>query len=1062
MEKALHIKRQLSAVGRIAVVLAVGLLPLTGINGQTDTLRRQPLPSSGQSQSGVNALLSDNQLQEVVVTGYQTISRERATGAFGKVEGTHLAQPTANIGERLIGSVAGLAATTDAEGNIAFEIRGLSTLVASNRSPLLIVDGFPVEASISTLDPNNIESITVLKDAAAASIWGAKAANGVIVVTTKDGKSARGAKGGVKVQFNAMLKYSPKIDNDYYSANASNNEVIDWQIYTFQNKNFGRIALIGDGNATNNLRYNYFSYSNLYVMLNENRLGYVSDDDLAAYIARIRTQDNSGQIEDDLLANPFTQQYNLDISQSSERATSHFSLLYENDQRYLKGNKDNKYTFNAKTNVNLYKWLDFTVNGTLYYNVRKNNGVNFTGPAFELFYDGDGNYTDVVRAYESSNERFFYTPNLKRYLNYNAFPYQDWGYNPVQEQRGHDHTTKTINARIQAGLNFKLAPGINVETKFQYELLNTDLRNINDESTYAVRSAINIAATSDKTPTGAVTPNLPKGSMLTQSRTYTEAYNWRNQFSLNRTFGERHEVSFIAGTEISDRKWKSVTNPTTYGYNDETLAVGKVTSLTYKNYLGSNTTFSNYVNSYGYEQDRYFSAFGNAAYTLDGKYTLSASIRTDASNLITDDPGYRYAPFWSVGGKWNITRESFVQHLTWLDYLSLRVTYGYNGNVDRTTSTQPVINYNTAQNVLINDYTATISSYGNTALRWEKTGTVDVGFDLSVLKGKLTAKFDFYNKKGTDLLATINLPSVTGASTNKINAAEMTNRGFELEVGTNQKFGPLTWHGALLVAYNKNTIDKMVHTAYTGFDLSGRSEDDSGKSADVRYREGYNANTLWSYVYGGLINTGTEANPAWYPAIMQGDEKVAVVDNQTGDWSDYMLNSGTSVAPWNLSLSSSFSLGDFDLSFLLTGKFGHKFRALSFNYPVAPNILPNKAMADVVSQQGDQYFPVAAAPYSDYVFASSTPADMNWWTRYTRYMDYGVESASLIRLQEVTLAYTLPQRYADTIGIGGLKVYLKGNNIHTFTFNKYDEDPEHPLGTIRPVAAYTLGLNITL
>lgn len=1002
-------------------------------------------------------------MDEVVVTGYQTISRERATGAFGKVSSEHLSQPTSNIGERLVGTISGLASTTDANGDISFQIRGLSTLVASNKDPLLIVDGFPVEASISSLNPNNIEKIDVLKDAAAASIWGAKAANGVIVVTTKDGKDARNAKGGVKVTFNSMLKFSPKIDNDYYSANASNQELIDWQIYTFQNKDFGRMALIGDGNSNNNLRYNYNSYSNLYVMLNENRLGYVSDSELQAYIAKIRTQDNSDQIKDYLLASPFTQQYDLNISQSSERVQSNFSLLYENQQQYLKGNSKNKYTFNANAKVNVYKWLDFSVNGTFHYNHQTNNGVAFTGPAFELFFDENGDYTDVVRPYTSRNDRTFYTPNVHRYLNWTAFPYPDFGYNPVQEQHGRDYTTNTINARVQAALNFKLAKGINFETKFQYEILNTDTRNIDDETTFATRSTININSTSDKTPTGTVTPNLPPGSILKQDRSYTDAYNWRNQFNFNRTFAERHEVTFIAGTEISDRVFKTVVNPPTYGYNDETLSVGKVTSLTYKNYFGSNTTFSNYVNSYTYQHDRYFSAYGNLAYTFDGKYTLSGSVRTDASNLITDDPSYRYAPFWSIGGKWIASKEQFAKDWTWLNLLAVRLTYGFNGNVDRSTSIQPVIQYNTSQDVLLQDYTATISSYGNPTLRWEKTGTVDLGFDVSILGGKLTAKLDLYNKKGRDLLATFNLPAVTGAASNRINAAEMTNRGFELELGTYQRFGEVTWRGALMLSYNKNTIDKMIHTTYTGFELSGQAEDDSGKTPDVRYREGYNANTLWSYAYGGLINTGTEQNPAWYPSVMQGDNKVPLVDNQTEDWSDYMVNSGVSVAPWNSSFSSTISWRDFDLSFLFTGKFGHKFRRLTFNYAMYAALLPNKDMAEVISQDGSKYIPFAAAPYSDYTFASSSIGyDMNWWSRYSRYMDYGVESASLIRFQEITLAYNVPRKLINKIGIGGVKVYLKGNNLYTFTFNKYDEDPEFPLGTIRPVSSYTFGLNITL
>ena len=1039
-----------ASVGDKILISSIGMTEFSAIVGKSDVLNAQ-------------LALDIVALEDVVVTGYQTISKERATGSFNKVSAEHLSQPSSNIGERLIGAAAGLSATTDADGNISFQIRGLSTLVASNKEPLLIVDGFPVEASINTLNPNTIESITVLKDAAAASIWGAKSANGVIVVTTKSGKDAKN-NGGVQVSFNAMLKYSPKIDYGYYTANASAQEVIDWQIYQYENNNFGRYTMVGDGTSSSNIRYNYNSYSNLYVMLNENRLGYVSDSELESYISQLRTKSNKEQIKDYLLENPFTQQYSLNIAQSSDKMTSNFSMMYEGNQQYLKGNDSNKYTFNANMNVKMYKWLDLNINGTFYYNKRSNNGVHFKGPEFEEFFNEDGSYTDVIRPYDSRNDRTFYTPNIKRYFNWEAFPYLDWGYNPVQEMRGQDHTTKTLNARIQAGLNFKIAKGINFESKFQYEILNADTKQIWDESTYKVRSTINMAATSNKTPTGAVTPNLPKGSMMDQNRSYTNAYNWRNQFNLDRTFAERHQVSFIAGMEISNRVFETVKNPTTYGYDDETLSVGKFlgTTFKYKNYLNSNSTFSNYVNSYTYNQDRYFSAYGNLAYTYDGKYTVSASARTDASNLITDDPKYRYSPFWSVGAKWNVTKEEFMDQADWLDFLAVRFTYGFNGNVDSSTSVQPIIGYNTSQDVLINDYTASISSFGNTSLRWEKTRTIDLGVDFDMFGGKLSGRLDVYHKKGKDLLATINLPGASGAATNKINAAEMTNKGFELEVGTQQRFGNVLWNGSLMVAYNKNVIDKMFRTSYTGLELSGQAEADSGKSADVRYREGYDASTLWSYLYAGLVNTGTEANPSYYPAIWQGDQKFLMVSNQTGDWSNYMYNSGVSVAPLNMSLSSSFQYANFDFSFMFTGKFGHKFRALSPNYSVSANILPNMALKDMLKENGDNALPFGSKEYTSYPFAEGIGKDMDQvWGRYSRFMHYGVESAAHIRLQEIALGYTLPAKAVNKIGIGGLKVYLKGNNLHTFTFNKYNEDPEHPLGTIRPVAYYTFGVNIT-
>ena len=270
--------------------------------------------------------------------------------------------------------------------------------------------------------------------------------------------------------------------------------------------------------------------------------------------------------------------------------------------------------------------------------------------------------------------------------------------------------------------------------------------------------------------TGKVTPNLPKGGIKDQSKTEIRAYNWRNQLNFVRTFADRHDVNVIAGMEVSDRVRESTTYARTYGYNDETLSVGVFPNgpTGTKNWMGnSNGTFG-YTNSYSYSTDRYFSLYANAAYTFDEKYTVSGSVRTDASNLITDDPKYRYSPFWSLGLGWQIGKENFMAGIDWLDRLNIRATYGYNGNVDKSTSFRPLISVNATQNTYTHDFTASISSYGNPSLRWEKTGTWDLGIDYSVLAGKLYGKIDVYNKLGKDLIASMTIPSVNGTSSQKV------------------------------------------------------------------------------------------------------------------------------------------------------------------------------------------------------------------------------------------------------------------------------------------------------
>ncbi|EKC52504.1 TonB-dependent receptor, plug, partial [human gut metagenome] len=341
-------------------------------------------------------------------------------------------------------------------------------------------------------------------------------------------------------------------------------------------------------------------------------------------------------------------------------------------------------------------------------------------------------------------------------------------------------------------------------------MIESDTHNYYNENTYTVRYGVNSAASWDK-ETDEVTANLPTGGFLDQSRTRYDVLTIRNQLNFNHTFAEKHAVAVVAGIETIDRRYQSFGYPRTYGYNDETLSVGNfpngiggtgVYQLT--NWQGNNLTLS-YQNSFSYTTDRYFSAFGNASYTYDSRYTVSGSVRTDASNLITDDPAYRYAPFWSVGASWQIANEAFMQQVDWIDGLALRFTYGYNGNVDKSTTFKPLVNISSSPNTVTGELTGSMSSYGNPTLRWERTGTWDIGVDFNFFKGKLYGKFDVYNKHSEDLIADVTLSAVQGTTSMRLNNGEILNRGFEMEVGSTLRISPnVTWNGVLTLSYNKN------------------------------------------------------------------------------------------------------------------------------------------------------------------------------------------------------------------------------------------------------------------
>lgn len=999
----------------------------------------------------LNVILDMNpaQLQSVTVvsTGYQTLPKERATGSFNVISGEQLDKPTTSIAQRLIGTTAGMQATLDAEGNPRFEIRGQTTLnnrnangtINQNGNPLVVVDGFPIQGEFSTINPNDVESVTILKDAAAASIWGARSANGVIVVVTK--KARRDMP--LRVDFSAFTRISSKVDLDYVNPLATSSQTVDYEMQSFGNWS----AQINTGSLQSNVNWPWSLGS---TAMSEHNLGFITLQERNALLDSYRTLSNKNQIRNELLSNPTVQQYNLGISGGTAKMRNNLSLLFEDGQSNFKGTNNKKYMANYRTSVDLFKWLEFDFSGMVNLNKANNDGVSLADiqglSPYEMLRNPDGSLTNIAR---------YYTPIINRVVPTQLFPYSDWTYNPIQEIANRDYTSEQINSRLQTGLKLKLIPGLTFDTRVQYELYNTTTKEYNNENTFAVRSAVNQAATWDQL-SNKITLNLPKGGILTQGamntqgmitwpgRSKAETYNFRNQLNFDKRFKEKHEINFVAGSEINSIRTEGYVNPVTYGYNDQTLSVGTLpngpggTFFQIRNWLGNNQTFS-YVNGYSYATDRYFSLYGNASYTFNDKYTLSGSVRTDASNLITDDPAYRYAPFWSVGGIWQASKETFLREVSWLDRLAVRATYGYNGNVDKSTSFRPLINMGASPNVYTNDVTATISSFGNPTLRWERTGQWNFAVDYSLLRGKLYGKIDVYNKQGKDLIATLSIPAINGTTSQKLNNAKMYNRGIDIEVGTTQNLGRgLVWRGNLNFSYNRNRITDLFIANYAASTLVG-----GGTGA---YVEGADANSLWRFKYAGLQNN--------QPMVYGADNNLYDFGAFTpGDGRNYLLNMGSAVAPYTLGFINSFQVYDFNFSFIVTGKLGHKFQRKGFNYPPTwtTRVLPNKKITEVINGDPSQIVPLPQNLIEPRYY---------FWDRFHQNLSYLIEDASHIRMQEINLSYNLPAGLLNKLKVNRIRFFAQGNDLFTWVANDAGEDPEYPLGTLKPQARVSLGLNV--
>jgi TonB-linked SusC/RagA family outer membrane protein len=964
-------------------------------------------------------------LNEVIVnSGYQKISKERATGAYDIVPREQLNKPNSNIATRLIGAAAGVQAKLNANGDPTFEIRGQSSLYAA-KEPLVVVDGFPVQGNFSAINPNDVESVTILKDAAAASIWGARAGNGVIVITTKNAKKGN----PLQVNISAFAKIGGKLNLDYVNPLASSAETIEYEKQTFNR--WGAAANPGVVQAY------LLAWSPGTVAMNEQLLGFMTADQRDDLLAKYAGIDNKSQISDQLLANPSSQQYNLSLSGSSERMSHSLSVLYDRSQTNFKGSKADRYMLNYRTTANVFKWLDLHLSGFIQQNKSTTNGVQLSDiqnmAPYEMLLNEDGSKNNISQ---------YYWPIMSRFVPMSKFPYADWTYNPINEINNRDLVGNQLNVRLQGGLTLKVLPGLTIDSKLQYENFNSTSKYVYSNQTFYVRNMVNQAA-SWNMATGVVTPNLPLGGILDQGRIRNQSYSFRNQLNYNKTFGEKHEFTFVAGTEMNNANVEVFANPLTYGYNDETLTVGNFPNgpTGTKDWMGRNQNFS-YTNTFGYTTERFFSLYSNLAYTFNRKYTLSGSYRTDASNLITDDPKYRYAPLWSAGIVWQLSREDFFKDISWVNQLNVRATYGFNGNVDKSTAFMPLIAVSGAPNIYTNELIASISSYGNSTLRWEKTGTWNLGLDYVLFGNKLFGKVDLYNKRGKDLIAPFSIPAANGTISQKLNQAAMTNKGIELEIGSiqNIKDKAISWRGSLNFSYNHNKItDLYVVNNNTASLING------GAGA---YVENYNANTLWTFQYGGIVNK--------QPTVIgMNGAKYDFSSFPTGDAKTFLVNSGTKVAPYTLGMINSFKLYDFDLSFIVTGKFGHKFQRNGFNYPslFTGRTLPNNKLSEVRNADPEQMIPLPL---------NENEPNYLIWTRYAQNMSYLSANASHIRMQEVNLTYNLKQHLLSKLKIRNAALFIQGNDLFTITANKFGEDPEYPLGTINPQARVTFGFQLEL
>lgn len=750
----------------------------------------------GKDQYEITLFPSAQMLDAVVVTGYQTVERRKLTAAVGKLNiSDETIGAVKSIDQALAGQIAGLSvtSTSGAPGAPAkIRIRGTSSLNGT-QDPLWVLDGIPLEgtdvpqsnvlndvsniqqSSIAGLNPTDIENITVLKDAAATAIYGARAANGVIVITTKKGKVGKPV-----INFSSKFTYMPTLSTNRLNM-LNSQEKVDLELELLRS-NFA----YGDNKGGVSKIISGYGLTDAYKKGGWGALTPEAQTD----ISRLRnTETDWGDI---LFRDAFNQEYSLSLSGGNERVTYYTSIGYYQENGNVKGVGLDRLNIVAKTSYKVNRMLKFGV--SLFVN-RRNNKTYLTdtyGLVNPVYYSRKAN--PYYQPFDA-NGNYIYDFDVQNNSD------TDLGFNIFEERKNtsNEETINALSSIFDAELRFN--DKLKFTTQLGLQLDKASKEQIADKESFSMR----IIRKNSKYWDSASQSNkyfIPDGGVHKAYENTNSQITWKAMGEYRDSFNDIHELEVMVGTELR-KTWYETLFSAGYGFDRQTLTTKPVV------FPDEDRARQFPLHQKTYKENAYVSFFSTASYSLMNRYTFGGSIRFDGSDLFGVDKKYRYLPLYSVSGLWRLSNEPFMQGTRkWMDNLAFRVSYGIQGNIDKNTSPFLLGKY-IVDNILPggSEHMIDINSAPNKKLRWEKTQSVNVGLDFSVLNQAINLSVDYYYRKGTDLIGKQMLPLETGFVSTNINWASMVNKGVEVSLSTrNVATKNFSWYTNLNFAYNNNKV----------------------------------------------------------------------------------------------------------------------------------------------------------------------------------------------------------------------------------------------------------------
>jgi TonB-linked SusC/RagA family outer membrane protein len=1004
---------------------------LVGYEMRTIQVKKAML-SEGTLTVALKQVISKLEDVEITVnTGYQRIRPEQSTGAIAQLSTKEYeSRVSTDFLDGLVNKLPGLMinnnvqfTSTDINGvqtsRSLFNIRGISTMSA-NQNPLIVIDGFPTELTMDMIDPNEIKSVTILKDAAAATIYGVRASNGVIVIERK-----QAAIGKPRFSFRATAATTPKENYSRYRWEPNSSAVV-----TNYERNLYGTSVNADtwSNLITKTTISGVPFAPVYYIMAQSAAKIITPNQADKSFADLANYNNATDYSKLFERSALTQTYNMDISGGNPNALYYITANYTGNKLTQIKNDNNRILLSGRTTLKFSSRLSLELTTDYqeeHYNAAPVPGISSVYP-YEHFEDVNGKPSAI--ALGSGGNPYYNNILMSKGLADNL-------YYPLTDVNEVGNKTHTINDRIAARFDYLIGSGFDLTFGGIYETSRTDTRHLASGQSSEAKQYANSYVTLNAD--GTLNFNMPLGGFLQQEADNTSSYTVRTQLNYNKKIGKFHSINAIVGAEVRDVITSS--NVASYfGYNDQTLLqqpinyAGLVNGTIVGAFISTrtlnNNNYSNYFNQQ-YAEDRYLSGYTNIVYSYKNTYSLTGSIRIDQSNLFGTNPKYKYKPLWSVGTAWNINKENFMRDVSWVKLLKLRAAYGFNGNVAKMSLPQVIAQYT------INSYTSPGSSalkllsYANSSLRWEQTNNFNIGLDYTLIKN-ISGSIDYYTKKSTDLLGNSLIDPTIGVSPSLINKASINNSGIEFSLHADWiATKNLNWNTGIVLARNTSKVLNVYHNNINNSNYNAFAPQNANLFG---YVQGYPVGALFAYRSAGLDSTGNPLLKSTSGKFYSTQHISTTVDNAIAnsmgsDTAGLVRYMGSSIPTINIGLSNRVDIGNFYIYCMVNYYGGFKV--------VVPR--PNPSALRPLVGAGN-YWKQAGDEKTTDVMALIGNNYANSGNAY-KYADNYVVNGDYLTLGDLTLSYSLDRtKFIRNTGFTHFEVKMQTSNIWTVGLNKYN------------------------